>query len=94
MRDSANGLPVGAKSCHHSLIATDTTRAPFNLRDEHLASRKEWGAYINLTTVVHRQTAAQADEFIARIRARLEKARPTGTVGKWAGEGSNLRPWD
>jgi hypothetical protein len=63
-------------------VATDTTRAPFDLRDEHLASRKAWGAYNNLTTVVHRQTAAQADEFIAQLRTRLQQARPTGALGK------------
>lgn len=56
-------------------IATDTTRAPFDLRDEHLASRKEWGAYISLATVVHRRTAAQTEEFIAQVRTRLEQAR-------------------
>jgi len=46
-----------------------------NLQDERFASRKEWGAYINLTTTLHRTTAAQADEFIAQIWARLEQAR-------------------
>ena len=45
-----------------------------NLRDEHLASRKEWGAYINLTTVLHRNTVARATEVIAQARARLEEA--------------------
>lgn len=38
------------------------------------ASRKAWVAYINLSTVVHRQLAEQADEHIAQVRAGLEQA--------------------
>lgn len=69
------GLPVGTESCDHSGIATDTTRSPINLQDEHLASRKAWSAYINLTTVVHRQRVVQTDQFIAHVWARIEQAK-------------------
>jgi len=68
-------LSVCAESCDDSPIATDTTRSRVNLRDERLASRKEWGAYINLTTALHRNTVARADEVIAQVWARLEQAR-------------------
>ncbi len=42
-----------------------------NLRDEHLGSRKAWGAYVNLSSVVHRQMNAKAAAHIARVRAFL-----------------------
>lgn len=46
-----------------------------NLRDEHFASRKEWGAYINLSTALHRNTVARTDEFLAQMSARLQQVR-------------------
>lgn len=72
-------LSIWAKSCDDSLIATDTTRPRINLRDERLASRKEWGAYINLTTALHRNTAARADEIIAEAWTVLERSRRATT---------------
>jgi hypothetical protein len=69
-----NALPVEAESCDDSLIATDTTRSRTNLEDERFGSRGEWGAYINLTTALHRREVAQVDEFIALLRRRIEQA--------------------
>jgi len=73
--DRPRALSVRAKSCDDSAIATDTTHSHINLRDEHLASRKEWGAYINLTTALHRNMVARTDEFLAQMSARIEQAR-------------------
>lgn len=42
-----------------------------NLRNERFGSRKDWCAYVNLTTTLHRQEVAQVDEFLALLRARL-----------------------
>jgi hypothetical protein len=56
-------------------IAALTHHPPhIDFRDERFGSRKQWGAYINLTTVLHRQTVAKVNEHIAQIRARLEQA--------------------
>jgi len=68
-------LSVGAKSCDHSPIATDTTHARFNFRDEHIDSRKDWCTYIFLKTVVNRGTVKQTDDFIAQMWARIEEAK-------------------
>ena len=62
-----------------------------SLRDEHIGSRKDWGAYIDLTTALHLRTVAQVDEYLAQVRARLQEAT---RQREWAGQGSNLRPWD
>lgn len=37
-------------------------------------SRKDWGRYVDLTTKLHRKVAAQADEFLAQLHARIEQA--------------------
>ena len=51
-----------------------TNRVPRpDFQDEHIASRKDWGAYVDLTTTLHRKTVAQVDEFLAQLRARLER---------------------
>jgi hypothetical protein len=49
--------------------------APINLRDEHIASRREWGRYVELTTALHRRVGAQADEFLAQVWAQIERAK-------------------
>jgi hypothetical protein len=41
---------------------------------EHIDSRKEWGAYVDLMTRIRRTGAAQADEFLAGVWRRLERA--------------------
>ena len=69
------GLPSSSGWCDNSSIPDAAHPPRFNLRDERFASRKEWVAYINLTTTLHRMTVAQADEIIAQIWARLEQAR-------------------
>ena len=57
------------------LIATHAPKRPLvDLRDEHIGSRKDWGAYVNLSTMMHRRDIAQIDDFIAQLRARLEQA--------------------
>jgi hypothetical protein len=74
-RASGKTRATGAKSCDHSTIPVPAQHTPrFDLQDEHFGSRKAWGAYINLSTVVHRQTVAQVDEFLAQLRARIERA--------------------
>jgi hypothetical protein len=65
--------------CNHLLIATSVDDTPrINLRDEHIASRKDWGAYVDLKTEVHRREVAQVTQSLAQLRARLEQA----TLGK------------
>jgi hypothetical protein len=44
--------------------------------EEHIASRKEWGAYVDVTSKLHRATAKAAEEFLADIRARLARKLP------------------
>lgn len=48
--------------------------APVDLLREHITSRKNWGAYVGLASEVHRSVGADADEFLAHIRARLDRA--------------------
>lgn len=50
-----------------------------DLRDEHIAGRKDWGAYVGLTTALHRRTVAQANELIAQVRARLDQVKRLST---------------
>ena len=69
-----SGPPVGADSCEHSPIATETTRSRTSFRDEHLDSQKDWCTYIVLMTTANRSTVKQTDEFIAQIQARLDQA--------------------
>lgn len=65
-----------ARSCDDSPIADRAHRTlDMKLRDVHLESRKDWCAYVNLSTMVHRQVAAQANEFIAQLWARLEQPK-------------------
>jgi hypothetical protein len=41
---------------------------------DHIASRKDWGAYVELVTKVHRNVAAEADAFLADLRKQIERA--------------------
>ena len=59
---------VGADGAHSS------GRVPLNLLEEHIASRKDLGDYLNVTTALHRARIARTDEFIREICARLERA--------------------
>lgn len=48
------------------------------LLEEHIASRKDWGSYVNITTKLHRSDAERAGDFLAHIRARLNEAKRQG----------------
>lgn len=48
------------------------------LLEEHIASRKDWGRYLTITTKLHRSETERADDFLAHIRARLKEAKRQG----------------
>jgi hypothetical protein len=45
------------------------------LLEEHIASRKDWGRYLNVTTKLHRADAERADDFIAHMWSRIRDAK-------------------
>lgn len=42
--------------------------------DEHIASRKDLCAYLDMSTAIHRADIARTEKFLAELRARLEQA--------------------
>ena len=53
-------------------------RAPIELLDEHIASRKDLGDYLTVRTALRRAQVARTEEFLTEICARLERA---GRIG-------------
>jgi hypothetical protein len=56
------------------VVALEAKREPIELLEEHIASRKEWSAYVELVTKVHRSVASEADAFLTDLRTRIELA--------------------
>jgi hypothetical protein len=49
-------------------------RQPEPLLKEHIGSRKEWGAYVELMTRIRENRVAQVDEFVADLRTQIKRA--------------------
>jgi hypothetical protein len=70
----------GASKVEHSWGSSDrpkpvlAKRESIELLEEHIASRKEWSAYVELVTKVHRNVASEADQFLTDLRTRIELA--------------------
>jgi hypothetical protein len=56
-------------------LTVATRRQIPRLVEEHIASRKEWGRYVNVTTLLHRADADRASDFLAQMRARIRQAK-------------------
>lgn len=41
---------------------------------EHIASRKDWGTYVELVSQVRRSVVEETDDFLAHIHVALDKA--------------------
>jgi hypothetical protein len=61
--------------------ATPNKREQVSL-EEHVASRKDWGRYVELATEVHRSVVSEAHEFLAAMRGRLDQALQRTSNGR------------